>query len=123
VTSFGVLALLLASIGIFGVVANVVSRRRAEIGVRVALGADPRRVCTLMLRQGMSPVAFGLIAGILIAAATTRFMAGLLFEIRPLDPVTYVGAALFLGIVATAASYLPARRASQIDPIEALRYQ
>jgi predicted permease len=123
VTSFAVLALILASIGIFGVVSYVVLQRRAEIGVRVALGANPRTVGYLMLRQGMWPVVLGLGAGILMATATTRLMTGLLFEVRTLDPATFLAAPLFLGIVAAVASYLPARRASQINATEALRYQ
>jgi ABC-type antimicrobial peptide transport system permease subunit len=123
VAAFALLALLMASIGIFGVVSYVVLQRRAEIGVRVALGANPGAVRSLMLRQGMFPVVLGLGAGILMAAATTRLMTGLLFEVRALDPATFVAAPLFLGMVATVASYLPARRASQIDAIEALRYQ
>ena len=123
ITSFALLALILASIGIFGVVSCVVLYRQAEIGVRVALGANPRDVCYLMLRQGMWPVVLGLGAGILMATATTRLMTGLLFEVRALDPATFVAAPLFLGIVAAVASYLPARRASKIDAMEALRYE
>jgi predicted permease len=123
VAGFALLALLLASIGIFGVVSYVVLQRRAEIGVRVALGANPREVCSLMLRQGMWPVLLGLGAGILMAAATTRLMTSLLFEVRALDPATFIAAPLFLGTVAAVASYLPARRASRIDAVEALRYQ
>jgi predicted permease len=123
VAGFAALALLLASIGIFGVVSYVVLQRRAEIGVRVALGANPRDVCSLIVRQGMGPVALGLGAGILMAAASTRLMSGLLFEVRALDPVTFVAAPLILAIVAAIACYLPASRASQIDAMEALRYQ
>jgi putative ABC transport system permease protein len=123
VAGFAVLALILASIGIFGVVSYVVLQRRAEIGVRIALGAHPSEACSLVLRQGMRPVALGLGAGILLAAAVTRLMTGLLFEVHALDPETFVAAPLILGTVAALASYLPARRASKIDAMEALRYQ
>ncbi len=122
VSSFGVLALVLASMGIFGVVSYVVLQRRAEIGLRVALGANPTQVCSLMLRQGMWPVVLGLAAGILTATAATRLMTGLLFEVRAIDPATFVAVPTLLGMVAAVACYVPARRASRIDAMEALRY-
>jgi len=119
---FALVALALASIGIFGVVSYAVLQRRAEIGVRLALGASPADVCQFMLHQSMAPVVLGLGVGILIAAAITRLMTGLLFEVRALDPVTFCAAPLFLAGVALAACYLPVRRASQLDVREALRY-
>ena len=98
-------------------------QRRAEFGVRIALVADFREICSLMVRQGMPPVVIGLGAGILTAAAVTRLMTGLLFEVRPLDALTFLSAPLLLDVVAVTASYLPARRESRFDAIEALRYQ
>jgi putative ABC transport system permease protein len=121
VGSFAVVSLILASMGRFGVVSYVVLQRRTEIGVRVAFGANPSDVSAWMLRQGMRPTVFGLAAGVLMAAATTRFMTGLLFEVRALDPATFVAAPLLLAVIALLACYLPARRASQMDPTEALR--
>src|SRR4030095_3586006 len=121
VGSFAVVSLILASMGIFGVVSYVVLQRRTEIGVRVALGGNPSDVSAWMLRQGMRPTVLGLAAGVLMAAATTRFMTGLLFEVRALDPATFVAAPLLLAVIALLACYLPARRASQMDPMEALR--
>ena len=121
VTSFAGLALVLASMGIFGVVSYVVLQRRAEIGVRIALGATPGEVSVWMLNQGMRPTVLGLAVGVLMAAATTRFMSGLLFEVRALDPATFIAAPLLLAIIALLACYLPARRASQMDAMEALR--
>jgi predicted permease len=121
VASFAGLALLLASVGIFGVVSYVVLQRRAEIGVRVALGASPRDVSAWTLNQGMRPTLLGLVAGVLMAAATTRFMSALLFEVRALDPATFITAPLLLAVIALLACYLPARRASQMDAMESLR--
>jgi ABC-type antimicrobial peptide transport system permease subunit len=121
--SFAFVALALASIGIFGVVSYMVLQRRAEIGVRLALGASPAGVCKFMLHRSMSPVLAGLVAGILVSAIVTQLMASLLFEVRALDPLIFCSAPLFLGAVALAAGYFPARRASRLDPIEALRYE
>ncbi len=121
VGSFAVLSLVLASMGIFGVVSYVVLQRRTEIGVRIALGGNPSDVSAWILRQGMRPTVLGLAAGVLMAAGTTRFMSGLLFEVRALDPATFVAAPLLMAAISLVACYLPARRASQMDPMEALR--
>ena len=121
--SFAVVALALASIGIFGVVSYMVQQRRTEIGIRLALGASSGCVCKFMLRRSMSPVGAGLVAGILVSTVVTRLMTSLLFEVRALDPLIFCSAPLFLGAVALAAGYLPVRRASRLDPIEALRYE
>jgi ABC-type antimicrobial peptide transport system permease subunit len=121
--SFAFVALALASIGIYGVVSYVVLQRRAEIGVRLALGASPAGVCKFMLHRSMSPVVGGLLAGILVSTAVTQLMTSLLFEVRALDPWIFCTAPLFLGAVALGAGYFPARRASRLDPIEALRYE
>ncbi|HKK09083.1 MAG TPA: FtsX-like permease family protein, partial [Gemmatimonadota bacterium] len=116
-----VVALFLAAIGLFGVVSYVVSQRTREIGIRMALGADGRDVRGLVLRQAALRGATGTILGLLGAIGLTRLMASLLYGISATDPVSYVAApAVLLGIVALA-TWLPARRASGVDPAEALR--
>jgi predicted lysophospholipase L1 biosynthesis ABC-type transport system permease subunit len=121
VTGFGALALGLAAVGLYGVVAYVVRQREREIGVRVALGASPGRVLALTLRQGMTPVGVGLAVGLVAALAVTRVLRALLFEVSATDPLTFFAVALLLGVVAFLASYLPARRAARVDPAIALR--
>jgi predicted permease len=117
----GVIALLLASIGLYGVIAFSVSRRTREIGIRMALGASQRGVVGLVLRQGVTLIAAGLAVGTVLALMATRAMQGALYGIRAADPVTYAGAILLLGIVALAANLVPARRAARVDPMRALR--
>jgi macrolide transport system ATP-binding/permease protein len=118
---FGLLALVLAALGIYGVVAYSIGQRRREIGVRMALGAARKEVLELVLRQGMRPVWIGLVLGLAGAFAGARGVASLLFGIGAADPFAFVGAALLLALVALAAVYIPARRASGLDPIHALR--
>ena len=118
---FAGLALALSAVGLYGVMAFVVSERQGEIAVRMALGADRGTVLRLVLGQGMLPVAFGMAAGLAAAAALTRLMTGLLYEVNALDPVTYIGVALVLSFVAASACFIPARRATLIDPLAALR--
>jgi predicted permease len=118
---FGVLALLLAALGLYGVLAFTVSRRTREIGVRLALGAQTGAVVGLVLRQGFVLILAGLIAGLAGAAGLTRLLRGLLFGVTPLDPVTFVAAVALLAVVGLAACWLPARRASKVDPLVALR--
>jgi predicted permease len=120
-SAFGALALALAAVGLYGVVAYVARQREREIGVRVALGAPPARVLALMLRQGLAPVAAGLAAGLAGALAAARVLRALLFEVSATDPATYAAVAALLGAVAALAAYLPARRAARVDPLVALR--
>ena len=121
VAVFGLLALGLAAVGLYGVVSYVVRQREREIGVRVALGAPPSRVLALMLRQGMAPVGVGLAIGLVGALAVTRVLRSLLFEVSATDPVTFLGVAALLAAVAFAASYLPSRRATRMQPAAVLR--
>jgi putative ABC transport system permease protein len=123
VAAFAFVALLLASIGIYGVVAYTVTQRRAEIGVRLALGANQRDIKSLTLRQSMKPVATGLGVGLATATILGRLIMSLLFEVRALDPLTFITAPILLLLVATLACYLPARQAARIDPIMALHYE
>jgi predicted permease len=120
---FGVLALLLAAIGIFGVVSYSVAQRTHEIGVRMALGAKQRDVLQLVLGEGLFVVGVGLAVGLLLAFAATRAIAGFLYGIGATDPVTYAVVSLLLGFVSLVASYIPARRATKVDPLVALRYE
>ena len=118
---FGVIGALLAAVGLYGVVSFVVAQRTREFGVRLALGAQTNDVMRLVLGQGARLVAAGLVAGAIVAALSTRLFASLMFGVSALDPVVYIGTAVLLAIIALAASYLPARRATRVDPIEALR--
>jgi ABC-type antimicrobial peptide transport system permease subunit len=118
---FAAAALLLAAVGLYGVMAYLVAQRTAEVGIRIALGGRPADVRRLVVRQGVGIAAAGLGAGLLGALALSRSLARLLYEVRPTDPVTYVGIALLLLGVAAAAAYVPARRATRIDPVSALR--
>jgi predicted permease len=119
--SLGILCLLLAAIGIYGVTSYSVNSRVREIGIRVALGADGRSVLRLILRQGLVLTLIGVGIGLAAGAAVSQFMQALLFGIRALDPVTFGGGAILFVAVALAASYVPARRATKVDPMLALR--
>jgi putative ABC transport system permease protein len=118
---FGAIALLLASIGVYGVLSYSVSQRTQEIGVRVALGAARRDVMRLVVGQGLKLAAVGVVLGLLGALGATQGIKTLLYNVTPWDPMSFVGVALFLTIVAVVASYVPARRAMGVDPIIALR--
>jgi len=118
---FGFLALGLASIGLYGMMAYSVSRRKREIGLRMALGAAQSGVMGLILRQGMQLVGIGVVIGIPASLLVGRALSTLLFGVSPLDPVSLGTASLALILVALAACYLPARRASRVDPLVALR--
>jgi putative ABC transport system permease protein len=119
--AFGLLAGLLATLGLYGVIAYMVERRRNEIGVRMALGADRARVVRLVLREAMLLLAVGLTAGVVIALWAGRAAATLLFGLQPYDPVSMAAAAALLAVIALAASYGPARRAAALEPMVALR--
>jgi predicted permease len=120
---FGVVALCLAMAGVYGVMAYVAGQRSKEIGVRVALGASARSVLWLMLSRGLKLTALGLVAGILGAIASTRLVSGMLFQVKSYDLVTYAGVVTGLGLLSLLATYLPARRASRIDPLIVLRQE
>jgi ABC-type antimicrobial peptide transport system permease subunit len=118
---FAGVALLLASIGIYGAVAYSVEQRTGEIGVRMALGAQTADVLRLVVRQGMAPVLLGLIIGIVTALALGRLLTTQLYQVSPHNPALLAATALTLGAVALLACFLPARRATFVNPIEALR--
>jgi putative ABC transport system permease protein len=120
-TIFAAVSLALAAVGLYGVVAFSVSQRRSELGLRIALGADPRHVLRLVLREGMTPVAIGILLGLGGAALMARLMKALLFGVDPFDPLTFAAVAMALACVGLAACYIPARRATRVDPAAALR--
>jgi predicted permease len=117
----GVVGLLLAAVGLYGIVAYSISQRTREIGVRIALGADRGDVLRLVVREGMRPVVVGMGIGVVLALGATRLLVSLLFGVSPFDAITFVGVAAVLALVALTASYLPARRAATTDPVKALR--
>ena len=119
--AFGILALLLSVVGIYGLLSYVVEQRVQEVGVRMALGADARAVVRLFVGQGLGLAAIGLTVGLGSAALLTRVMAGLLHGVSPLDPMTFATVTVLLATIAALASYIPARRAGRLDPSVALR--
>ena len=122
-TIFAGIALALAAIGIYGLMAYVVEQRKQEIGIRMALGAEHKDVVRMVVRQGMALAGIGVAAGLAAAFGLSRLMASLLFGVKAQDPLTFVGVAAVLTLVALLASYIPARRALRIDPVIALRYE
>jgi predicted permease len=123
IAAFGAAALLLASVGLYGVISYTVGRRTHEFGVRMALGAEPRDVLRLVLRQGLALALAGVAAGVLASLAAARLMSSLLYEVSASDPFIFVLVPVLLVAVALLACYLPARRATRVDPMEALRYE
>lgn len=119
--AFAAAAVALAALGIYGVMSQTVAQRSCEIAIRMALGARGKNILTIIVGQGMRLALIGVAAGLVIAAALSRVLGGLLYGVSPLDPAVYVGLAVLLLIVAAAACYLPARRAVRIDPLDALR--
>jgi putative ABC transport system permease protein len=118
---FAGFAMLLAALGIYGVMAYSVSQRRQELGIRVALGAKSKDILRLVVGQGMQLAIAGIGIGIIISLAATRLLASLLFGVHAIDAVAFSGSAIVLAAAAFAACYLPARRASRVDPITVLR--
>ena len=123
VTLFGVLAMLLAAVGIYGVMNYSVSTRTREIGIRMALGANRVEVLKMILKQGMSLAGIGVVIGLALAFVLTRMMTSLLFGVSATDQITFIAISLLLAVVALAACYIPARRATRVDPMVALRHE
>jgi hypothetical protein len=120
---FGLLALLLACVGLYGLLSYEVTRRTREIGIRIALGAERRKVIALIMMRGISLTALGVVAGTAAGLVVTRVLSSLLYDVKPNDWPTYLFVALLLIGVALLASYIPARRAAKVDPMVALRYE
>ena len=120
-SAFGIIAVLLAAVGVYGVVAQVVAERRQEIGVRMALGATGRQILGLFMRHGLVVVAVGIACGVVLALAAGRSLASLVFGITVTDPATLSAIAALLTVVALLACYMPARAATRVDPLEGLR--
>ncbi|TAN22695.1 MAG: ABC transporter permease [Acidobacteria bacterium] len=122
-SGFGILALLLALVGLYGVMASTVARRAREYGIRMALGADAPNLLRLVVSQGLRLAAWGILAGVILAALATHFMTSLLYGMSPADPISYIAAAVLLALITLLASLIPALRASRTDPLRALRQE
>jgi putative ABC transport system permease protein len=120
---FGAVALVLAAVGLYGAIAYSVSRRTREIGIRMALGAQAGDVLKLVMREGLMLIAIGLAIGMASAWAATRLIAGFLHGVSPTDPLTFAAIGLLLTSVTSLACWIPARRATKVDPMVALRYE
>jgi predicted permease len=122
-TFFALLALVLACVGLYGLTSYAVARRTNEIGIRMALGAERTRILGMVLRDALALAALGIVVGVPLALAASRLVASMLYELKPTDPITIAAATVLLAAVAVLAGYLPARRASKVDPMVALRYE
>ena len=122
-TFFGGLALLLACLGLYGLMSYAVARRTAEIGIRVALGAQSADVLGMVAKTGLRLALIGVGVGALLALGVTRAIAALLYDVKPWDPMTYAAVGVALSTVALLACFIPARRATKVDPITSLRYE
>ena len=121
--AFAAVALALSALGIYGVLAYTVSQRTKEIGIRMALGADPARIVRHVLRQGGALIAIGLVVGAAGARGLTRLLASLLYAVEPSDPSVFIAVSILLVVVGSAACLVPSRRATRIDPVTALRHE
>ena len=121
--AFAMLAALLSAVGIYGVMSYTVAQRTREIGIRMALGAPADNVMILIVREGLLLVSLGIVVGLAGSFALTRLLASSLYGVTASDPMTFVGISIFLAAVALFASYLPARRATKVDPLIALRHE
>jgi len=122
-SGFGILALVLSAVGLYGVLSYVVSLRTRELAIRAALGAAPKEVMSLVLKQGMALVIVGLAIGSVLSLLVARFLKSQLLGVEPSDPLTIITVVLLLIVVALVASFLPARRAMKVDPLVALRHE
>jgi putative ABC transport system permease protein len=123
VGALGIMGMFLATIGLYAVIAFLANRRRHEIGIRMALGAEHQDVLRLVLSQGVRLAAIGIVVGLSVSLAVTRLMSDLLFGVKPRDPVTFAVSSVIVIVIALVASYIPARRAMRVDPVVALRYE
>jgi ABC-type antimicrobial peptide transport system permease subunit len=122
-TSFAVLATLLTAIGLYGVLSYNVTRRQREIGLKLALGAEPKRLLTAVLKQVATTACFGIALGLVAAVALARLARGMLYELSAYDPLVLTAAVLVVALTVLAAGYVPAKRASKVEPMQALRYE
>jgi ABC-type antimicrobial peptide transport system permease subunit len=122
-SAFGLLAIVLVCIGLYGLLSYTVARRTKEIGIRMALGAERRTVLKMVLREGMLLTTVGIGVGLALGVVLTRLISSQLYNLSATDPTTFTTVSLFLTFVVLAASYLPARRATRVDPLVALRYE